>query len=220
MLVTQSRESTAEGGAVRRRTPWCLLAALLAGTTLVVTTAFEWSIVDVITPFLLIPLLGALWLSLGASAIWAIVHAIRNHRDGWEASLPLLVCVTAGLVTAFVPFTEIWVDANFHLLRRQREEVVHRIQAGALRPDDGHEALISLGRTFPALSTGGNEILVEKHGGQDYVFFFTYRGILDNYSGFLYVPKGGDPRSFSDLDEAESTQLEPLGNQWYFASHH
>jgi hypothetical protein len=40
----------------------------------------------------------------------------------------------------------------------------------------------------------------------------------DDYSGFLFVPTGGDPRLFSDLNEADSTQLELLEQNWYFAA--
>ena len=66
---------------------------------------------------------------------------------------------------------------------------------------------------------GGNEVVVESHDGANYVFFFTFRGILDNYSGFLYVPEGGKASRFSDLSEQDSTQIKHLENNWYFTSH-
>lgn len=65
---------------------------------------------------------------------------------------------------------------------------------------------------------GGNEIVVERHREGAYVLFFTYRGVLDNYSGFLFVPQGGDPRGFRDLGETGTT-IEPLEQQWYFVAH-
>lgn len=62
--------------------------------------------------------------------------------------------------------------------------------------------------------------MVEEHDGLQYVFFFTFRGILDNYSGFLFVPEGGDPTRFRDLNEPESTQLARYASHWYFAGNH
>jgi hypothetical protein len=52
------------------------------------------------------------------------------------------------------------------------------------------------------------------------VFFFTFRGILDNYAGFLYVPSGGKPTEYSDLNEPQSVEIEHLEGNWYYASHH
>jgi hypothetical protein len=66
---------------------------------------------------------------------------------------------------------------------------------------------------------GGNEVVVERHGGETYILFFTYRGILDNYSGFLYVTNGGSPSLFSDLSEEQFTQIVPQEQDWYFISH-
>ena len=66
---------------------------------------------------------------------------------------------------------------------------------------------------------GGNEVVVEEHDDKTYVLFFTFRGVLDNYSGFLYVPDGGSPSLFSDLDEQQFTQIVPLEENWYFVSH-
>ena len=50
------------------------------------------------------------------------------------------------------------------------------------------------------------------------MFFFTYRGILDNYSGFLFVHSGGDPRRFADLGEP-TTDIIQQEDHWYFAAH-
>ena len=91
---------------------------------------------------------------------------------------------------------------------------------GELQPNvEYNSQLIQLDTNERNLSMGGNEIIVEEHLGDTYVFFFTFRGVVDNYAGFLYVPLGGSPSLFGDLDEPDSTQLvEFLGN-WYFASH-
>jgi len=92
--------------------------------------------------------------------------------------------------------------------------------AGTLQPNVDHNPrLIRLDESYPLVSMGGNEIVVEEHDGGKYVLFFTFRGILDNYSGFLYVPSGGVPSLFSDLNEQQFTEIEPLEENWYFVSH-
>lgn len=73
---------------------------------------------------------------------------------------------------------------------------------------------------YSNVSKGGNEIIVEEHNGLKYIFFFTFRGILDNYSGFIHIPEGGDPSQFLDFDEKESTQIVHMEGNWYYASHH
>jgi hypothetical protein len=77
-----------------------------------------------------------------------------------------------------------------------------------------------LAAAAPQVSMGGNEILEEVHDGKTYLFFFTFRGILDSYAGFLFVPTGGDPRAFSDLNEAPATFITRYSEHWFFASHH
>jgi hypothetical protein len=197
--------------------PWCFRVSLLTASCLVAATALQWTLVDLL-PFLVDLLLLALWLGLLLCCVWAAAHAVRNRRYGWRAIAPLAVCIAAWAVVDSVPFTRLWLQANFHLLREQREAVVARVQDGSLQPNVPHNAsLIALG-SGRTLSMGGNEIVVEEHGGEKFVFFFTHRGILDNYSGFLFVPEGGNPRAFSDLAEAES-QLVPYGGPWYFAGH-
>jgi hypothetical protein len=65
-----------------------------------------------------------------------------------------------------------------------------------------------------------HEIVVEGKDGAQYVFFYTFRGILDSYSGFLYVSKGGAPTGYSYLGEEKFTQITPLEENWYHVSHH
>lgn len=199
----------------------CLRASLLASVLLVLTKALQWSIIDLVTGFLLDPFLALLWLFLSATTVWGVVVLVRNAKlTGWRAASPLLVCLAGVACALFVPFTSIWLNANYHLLRHSRIQVVRRVQEGSLRPNVSYnQSLISLGLLSPPVSTGGNEIVVERHDGQPYVFFFTYRGVLDNFSGYLFVPTGGDPRKFSDLVDTASTQVERVESNWYFAAH-
>ena len=123
----------------------------------------------------------------------------------------------AAAVYFVTPFTQLWLSANYRWYRSDRLRVVHDVQSGKLTP--GHGGVVALPSGRPRVSTGGNEVLVEEHGGKQYVFFYTYRGILDNYSGFLFVPEGGRPSLFGDFGEVDSTQAKPLEPNWYFVAH-
>jgi hypothetical protein len=197
----------------------CLIASCASSASLVAVIFFKWVIVDVVTPFLLGPVLAACWGIFALFTLWPIVHGIRRRSAGARAFLPLAIVLVAALTGAFAPLTAAWLRLDFHLHRSERELMVQRIKDGALRPNvDYNPSLLALGPDAPHVSRGGNELIVEEHGGKKYVFFYTFRGVLDNYSGFLFVPSGGNPSVFSDLAEP-STQIKHLEDNWYFTAH-
>ena len=196
-----------------RRGGWCLWVSVL----LLGVRAFEWSLVDLLTPFLFPVLQLGVWLIFLVCWLWALSAAIVNRRLGYHAAVPLIPLILVSIAVWVTPFTNVWLDVNYRWYRADRQRIVRQVQEGRLIP--GRARLVALGQREPYVSMGGNDIIVEEHDGRRYVFFFTFRGILDHYSGFLFVPEGGSPSVFSDLGEAESTQLQQLDAQWYFAAH-
>jgi hypothetical protein len=165
------------------------------------------------------PLSGMLWLVFLSVTTWTIVHAVRRRKHWRTAFIPALVCATAAVIVLVVPFTRLWLEANFAWHKAAREEAVRNVMAGTFRPNVSHNpSLIALGVNLPNVSASGNEIVVEEHDGKTYVFFFTFRGILDNYSGFVFVPDGGDPLLYGDLREP-ATELVRFDENWFFVSH-
>ncbi len=201
---------------------WCLGASLLASTILVLIAALELSIVELVTPFLMAPIFAAACLILVACFSWALVNLVRNREQmGLRAGYPAIACAVGAAIAVFVPWSDLWLKANYSLLRSSRSRIVRQVQEGARRPNvERYSTLISLGLDAPQVSMGGNEIVVERLDGEEpYIFFFTYRGILDNFHGFLFVPTGGDPLLFSYLDEPGSTHIKPMEEHWYFVAH-
>ncbi|MDH4120241.1 MAG: hypothetical protein OEV94_00845 [Deltaproteobacteria bacterium] len=197
------------------------LFSLAASLALLLVTFFQWSLIDWLTVFLFPLLLFILWVNFLGAAIWSVVYFLI-HLKRWRVSLPpVMVCAVTLALLYFVPFTKLWLDLDFVLYKSAREELVEQVLNNTLKPNVSHNPdLIALPWHAPRVSMGGNEIVVEKHEGITYVFFYTFRGILDNYSGFLYVPKGGRPEKFSDLNETDSTQLVRLDDHWFYVSHH
>lgn len=195
-----------------------LYFTIASALVLFLAIAFQWDIIDVLTPFLGGPLLGLAWLFVVLATIWSVAYAYRYRREGLSAFAPLAVSIGALLIALFMPFTQLWLYANFHLKKVAREQVVAKVRSGEFTLNLSHNPnLIALPKGY-GVSKGGDEIIVQGAHNNPYVFFFTFRGILDNYSGFLWVPDGGKPERFGDADE-ENTEIVSFGGNWYFIGH-
>jgi hypothetical protein len=214
-----ARLASIKGSTLSRSLSACIRFCSFAGAVIVLMAALQWTIIDVVTPFLFYSLQAMAWLLLLVGFIWAIVVRVRTTVSGSVANYPLLICSVAIVIALFVPWTRLWLVTNERLYRTDRERIVRQVEEGSLRPNVSYNrSLIALGSGAPAVSEGGNEILVEEHNGHSYVFFFTYRGILSHYSGFLFVPTGADPRLFADAADG-STILEQRNANWFFLAH-
>ena len=132
----------------------------------------------------------------------------------------LAIQLSAIAIVAFIPFTKLWLNVNYYLHKTQRELIVESVYSGKLSSNIScNSRLIDLGSKYPKVSTGRNQILVENNGGLTYVFFYKYRGVFDNYPGFIYVPDGSHPRYFQNLNKDNSTQIIQYDPNWYCAAH-
>jgi hypothetical protein len=183
--------------------------------------AFQWSIIDWITPLLMPFLIFLVFVIFLIGLGFSLSCLFKFKQIRWLAIVPLATQLLTFVILEFVPFTKLWVNADFHLYESQRQEIVEKVYSGELVPNvEYNSSLIALGSEYSKVSMGGNEIQIQDINGLKYVFFFTFRGILDNYSGFLYVPDGGDPINFADLNEEDVTQIIKYADNWYYTSHH
>ncbi len=195
-----------------------LLVALLVSFILVAFTAFFWSLIDIFTPFLMPFLMGAVWIFFIAVFVWSLIHVCRKKRfKRPKAYAPLVVQIVSAVVVITVPFTSIMLDIDFRLRHKEREAVVSKVLSGELKPNIQHNSsLIHLPDRYRHLSKGGGVVVVERHDGATYIFFYTFRGILDNFSGFMYRSDDTPPRDGDFAgDFFESKRLE---KNWYWAA--
>jgi len=162
-----------------------------------------------------------IYVAIFAAFAGCVVWSVRQlWTFGWRGGTPTAVCIVGGLMWLFVPFNSLWIQANYRRHRTEREAIVARIMSGQLRPNMlCCPSLIALESDEPYVSMGGNKVSVEEHDGKKYVMFYTFRGVLDHYSGFLFVPDNGDPSRFSDLGEADRTELVRFSDHWVWVSH-
>lgn len=197
-----------------------LIFGLAASALALLAAALHWTLVDLVPVLIFMPLAEpASVLPLAIATLVSVVVLARARGRGTANRLALLVCVGAWVALATVPFTRIWLAANFRWHAAARERIVGEIASGKLKPNvDYNASLIALGPGEPHVSAGGNDVVVEmREGGRPWVLFFTFRGVLNHYSGFLYVPDGGDAETFGDLSHRKH-QVVRYAPGWYFVA--
>lgn len=190
-------------------------ASLATSSLLIGINLFRWWLIDLlfIFEFLLELLAGGLFLVSLLGSLSYFVSRLRK-RGHLKAFLPLGLQVLTLILVWLVPFTDLAVDLDFQLNLQARERVVALVKAGALRPNE-HD-LAGLAREDQHLSKGGGEIRIERDAQALMVFFFTFRGVTDNYSGFIYRsnPQAPPVTAFG----GEIVQTKKMRDHWFWAA--
>jgi hypothetical protein len=205
------------GPAMDRHFAALLRAAIVAALALVIVLATFWTLTNVSSIFITMFLPIAAWLALGGVAVWGLVLALRRRKDGKKPWLPFAICLAAAAIGAFVPFTDVWLSANYHLHRAARKRVVTALETGQLpTPSTLNSTMVVHLPWAAGTSSGGGDILVEREEGRLLVLFFTYRGILSHYSGYIY--SSDDPPGLSEAFGDHVRQLTKMEPHWFFAA--
>ncbi|WP_258535644.1 hypothetical protein [Bacillus sp. 03113] len=187
-----------------------LFLSIISSILVILYQIFQWSIIEILTPFLM-PLLS---LVVYGFAFVVIFISILSIRKGFQWK-PIIIQGITILLVIFFPFTKIVLDIDFKMNKSDREEVIRMVEKGTLKPNVSHNStLIQLPEKYAQLSKGGGEIIIDKNGDDSSVLFFTFRGVLDNFSGFVYSPNDQRP-SNRDFD-GDFKQVEKLDENWYF----
>ncbi len=199
------------------------LITLVASIALISIFTFVDLIVETITMFLMVPLVGLVFVLFGVTFVTSVTAAFKYKKAGPTSLIPIILQVGALLLVVWVPLSYLYINANFALFKDRREQVVAKVNSGELKPNvNNNPRLISLGGSYPNVSIGGNEISVYGKGNKKYVFFYTYRGFMDeNSSGFIYVPPGGNPQNCSkDVEDQPQARIVSFDRNWFYVSHY
>ncbi|XCN73337.1 MAG: hypothetical protein Q3M24_00860 [Candidatus Electrothrix aestuarii] len=203
----------------RKQETFCpLWAAAGVSISLLGMTAGFWELIDILTPFIFPLILMGVLVIFWATLAWSLVHVLRKKRyKKTFAFFPLGMQLLALLIIMTVPFSSIMLDLDFKRHLKEREKVVSRVISGELKPNVAHNtSLILLPDDQKYLSKGGGEIMVEKHSGETSVFFFMFRGVLDNFSGFMYRSDDSNPQR-DDFD-GDFFEIKRINENWYWAA--
>ncbi|MFS0725727.1 hypothetical protein [Paenibacillus sp. 1P07SE] len=196
-----------------------LLLAIGSSMALLLMRIFYWKLVDWMTP-LFAPFvnLAVIAVFLGSSVAALVYLILPGSRKRRQKLAPLGVQAVAGVLALVVPFTAISLQLDHRSHRAEREAVVQMIAEGQLQPNvDYNPSLIRLPEGYRHLSSGGGEIVAHQIGDNLQVFFFTYRGMIDNMAGFVYSADGSPPDE-ERFGVTQLLELKPFGPRWYWLS--
>jgi len=189
-----------------------LLLSLISSLLVILVSLFQWDLIDIITEFLMLPIWLFVYAFFIIMTIWTLIHLLKNRK--WQ---PFVIQLITILLWLFFPFNQINLDLNFRSHQDKREEVATKIENGVIKPNvPNSPSLIQLPKEYTQLSKGGGDIVVETKGKAKSILFFTYRGMIDNFSGFVYNPNDNKP-SKSDFN-GDFKQIKKVHKNWYYVS--
>lgn len=181
------------GGFVQTGSLLLTSISIFLAVVLIAMTALQWVLIDYFTPFCIGPLLLAMWGMVAALILVSIICLPSRIRGSWkQAILPLVINIGTLAIVHFVPFTSIWLELEFRVNWSDYNEVVKLVEDGEIQPNE--RGLVLLPPEYRHLSKGGGEVIIDTSGGVTRVFFFTFRGVLDNFSGYMYRSDDNPPR--------------------------
>ncbi len=189
-----------------------LLLSLISSLFVILVSLFQWDLVDIITEFLMLPIWLFVYAFFIIMTIWTLIHLFKKRK--WQPFVIQLITISLWFL---FPFNQINLDLNFKIHQDKREEVATKIENGVIKPNvSDSPSLIQLPKKYTQLSKGGGDIVVETKGKAKSILFFTYRGMLDNFSGFVYNPNDNKP-SKSDFN-GDFKQIKKVHKNWYYVS--
>ncbi|MBY0200810.1 hypothetical protein ACTHQ0_27865 [Priestia megaterium] len=189
-----------------------LLLSLISSLFVILVSLFQWDLVDIITEFLMLPIWLFVYAFFIIMTIWTLIHLFKKRK--WQPFVIQLITISLWFL---FPFDQINLDLNFKIHQDKREEVATKIENGVIKPNASDSpSLIQLPKKYTQLSKGGGDIVVETKGKAKSILFFTYRGMLDNFSGFVYNPNDNKP-SKRDFN-GDFKQIKKVHKNWYYVA--
>lgn len=189
-----------------------LLLSLTSSLFVILVSLFQWDLVDIITEFLMLPIWLFVYAFFIIMTIWTLIHLFKKRKRQ-----PFVIQLITISLWFLFPFNQVNLDLNFKIHQDKREEVATKIENGVIKPNvSDSPSLIQLPKKYTQLSKGGGDIVVETKGKAKSILFFTYRGMLDNFSGFVYNPNDNKP-SKRDFN-GDFKQIKKVHKNWYYVS--
>jgi hypothetical protein len=183
-----------------------------------IVDSVRWQLVSILTVFVA-PFIELVILAPFVGVVWAILHAIFPLRGSRPNRFsPLLLSLTTAAILVFVPFDWILLKVDFAINLHSRTVAAERILAGIQQESPmsgGRGDLVHLNGFQHRLSEDG-DVMVWHTAQKQMVFFFTFRGILDSFSGFIYSANDLPPEK-EDFG-GEWVEVQHLRKNWYWAA--
>jgi|GEM_PF-806373 len=186
--------------------------AIICSAIMLALKLFRFHIIDMLSPFIapLVDIIG--YLIFFSSTLLVLIYYVFSKTNPTKRAIPLMINVIVWLFTLVIPFQSIILDWDFRYHQSEREAIVTMLLDGTLNTSD---RVVSLPEQYKKLSKGGGEIIVIEDDKEMQVLFFTYRGVTDNYSGFIYTMNGAKPE---ERDFGQFLEMKKLDKHWYWVS--
>ena len=200
-----------------RQYPKVFWISLIVNYLLLLINIYRWEFNFVIMMMLEEYVEKYLFFLLIILTIWTAIIAIYNTNNiKREKFIPFIVNIVTILVITFVPFTDIYLQYEFKSKLKTREKVVNMIDKNEIRIEVccDYCDVINLPIGLQNLSKGGEIIVDKKIHGELIVIFYTFIGMADNFSGFLYSSNNKPPDK--KTCGGDIIQVVPMKENWYF----
>ncbi|EEM56582.1 MULTISPECIES: hypothetical protein [Bacillus cereus group] len=187
---------------------------MISGIILIFYHFSKWYLTQFLTPFV-IPLLSIVihgWFFI--LLILSIIHLAR-----YKNPKPLIIQLIIIIIWIYTPFTKIYIKLDFLIYKDDRKQVIELIEHKKLIPNVSYDNnQIHLPPKFKATSKGGGDVIVHYGKKNASVFFYTYRGLIDNFSGFIYAPNDVKPNE--DDFNSIFKDIKKIEKNWYYVTSH
>ena len=151
----------------------------------------------------------------GVIVLLSLVSLTINRKSRLLTSLLTVgINIITILLLVFVPFRNMGLQADIQNNFEERLRVVQLIEDEELHIDNRGMARLPFYLRY--LSKEGGIVLVEQDADVIQVFFFTFKGVLDNFSGILYSSVDAEPQN--GVFGADVQELERLKDNWYWVA--
>lgn len=116
------------------------------------------------------------------SAAVSVVCFVRG-KGRWQCMLALLICILTVILIVFFPFRMAKVKTEMVLFEKDRMQIVERISAGSLTPDDYGN--VRLPWKYRRTSSDG-EVYVYQNNDEQVIGFWVFRGMLSGSVELIY----------------------------------
>ncbi|HDX9535836.1 TPA: hypothetical protein ROX87_005345 [Bacillus thuringiensis] len=185
---------------------------MISGIIIIIYNLTKWYLVQLVTPFFMPFVSIAIYGSFFIIFIIGIINFIKYKN--WK---PLVIQLIIIIICIYVPFVKIYMKLDFIIYKEDRKQVIELIEQKKLIPNvEYNSKMIHLPKQFVSTSKNGGDVLVQEKENSTLIFFYTYRGILDNFSGFIY--------SFNDIKPIKSDfnsdfkEIIKVEKNWYYVT--
>jgi len=164
-------------------------------------------------PFFNVVVVGfILFLMFIVSIIKVIISFVMDKNINL---VPIFITFLTFVIIAFAPLNEIYLSLDYIAYYNKRKEVIDVIYNQNLGQFNGNSYVYELPKKYKSLSYEG-EIVIENNYKNKIILFYTYRGIMDNFSGFIYIPNGYILHN--EIFNSEIIQKVKINNNWYWVA--